>query len=168
LAAILEEGPLPLAEIVALAQGTLVALEHIHAVRFVHRDLKPENIVRRPDGRIVVLDLGLARKLPHDPDDPTRTNVQVGSLEYMPPEQLADSATVDERCDLCAFGCVLYELCARRPPFVGDAAALERAHAALRPPRLGALASVPAALESLCHDCLAKDRDRRPESAAAA
>ena len=112
----------------------------MHAARFVHRDLKPDNLVRTPDGRVVILDLGLARKLPTDPDDPTRANVQVGSLEYMPPEQLVDSATVDERADLYAFGCVLYELCAGRPPFVGDAAALERAHAALRPPRLGALA----------------------------
>jgi tetratricopeptide (TPR) repeat protein len=159
-------GPLDMAEVIALAIGLCDAVERIHAARFVHRDLKPDNAVRAGD-HVVVLDLGLARKLPADPDDPTRAHVQVGSLEYLPPEQAGDAAAVDERADLYALGCVLYELVAGRPPFVGDAAALERAHAALRPPRLGALASVPAGIEALVMDCLAKDPARRPESAAA-
>src|SRR5262249_17734384 len=94
--------------------------------------------------------------------------VQVGSLEYIAPEQIADSSAVDERADLYAFGCVLYELCAGRPPFVGDAAALERAHAALRPPRLGALVDVPSALQGVVHECLEKEPARRPASAASA
>ncbi len=162
LAEITSTGPQRTAEAVAIGIGVLDAIEQVHAARFVHRDIKPDNLVRTPDGRIVVLDLGLARKLPTDPDDPTRAHVQVGSLEYMPPEQLADSASVDERSDLYAFGCVLYELKAGRPPFVGDAAALERAHAALRPPRLGALASAPAAVEALCADLLAKEPAKRP------
>src|SRR5690606_31180516 len=132
---------------------------------FVHRDIKPDNIVRTREGRVVILDLGLARKLPNDPDDPTREHVQVGSLEYSAPEQIADSAAVDERSDLYAFGCVLFELLAGRPPFLGDAAALERAHTALRPPRLGALANVPAAVETLCNELLAKDPARRPATA---
>jgi tetratricopeptide (TPR) repeat protein len=157
--------PVRTAEALAIGIATLDALERVHAARFVHRDLKPDNVFRTRDG-VVILDLGLARKLPTDPDDPTRAGVQVGSLEYMPPEQIADSASVDERSDLYAFGCILYELIAGRPPFVGDAAALERAHAALRPPRLGGLASVPAAIEALVHDCLAKERARRPTSAA--
>ncbi len=159
-------GPIEMSEVIALAIGLCDALERIHAARFVHRDLKPDNMVRA-GGRVVVLDLGLARKVPVDPHDPTRAHVQVGSLEYMPPEQAADAAAVDERADLYALGCVLYELVAGRPPFVGDTAALERAHAALRPPRLGALASVPAGIEALVMDCLAKDPARRPESAAA-
>src|SRR6185369_5893213 len=92
--------------------------------------------------------------------------VQVGSLEYIPPEQLIDAASVDPRADIYAFGCVLYELCAGRPPFVGDGNALERAHAALRPPPLSALAPVPSVVEAVCHDCLAKLPGRRPASAA--
>jgi eukaryotic-like serine/threonine-protein kinase len=116
--------------------------------------------------QIVILDLGLARRIPVDPDDPTRAGVQVGSLEYIPPEQLLDASSVDARADLYAFGCVLYELCSGRPPFVGDPSILERAHAALRPPPLGALAPVSAALEALCHECLAKQPARRPASAA--
>jgi tetratricopeptide (TPR) repeat protein len=150
----------------AIAIGILDALARIHAADFVHRDLKPDNIVRRPDGSIAILDLGLARKLPGDPDDPTRAGIQVGSLEYLPPEQRLDAAAVDVRADIYAFGCVLYELCAGRPPFVGDAAGLARAHAALRPPPLGALAPVPAPVEAVCHDCLAKLPSRRPASIA--
>ncbi|MGN6105089.1 MAG: protein kinase domain-containing protein, partial [Kofleriaceae bacterium] len=164
---LLAEGPLASHRAVAIAGAILDALSAVHAAGFAHRDLKPDNLVLRADGSIAVLDLGLARKLPVDPDDPTRPGVLVGSLEYLPPEQLLDAASIDARADLYAFGCVLYELCAGRPPFIGDAAVLERAHAALRPPPLGALASVPEALEALCHACLAKQPARRPASAAA-
>ena len=160
------DGPQRIGDAVALSIAILDALIRVHEARFVHRDLKPDNLVRTPDGRVVILDLGLARKLPDDPDDPTRANVQVGSLEYMAPEQIEDSAMADERSDLYAFGCILYELCAGRPPFVGDAAVLERAHAAMRPARLGALATVPAEIEALCHECLAKEPQRRPPTAA--
>lgn len=152
-------------EAVPLGVAILDALEAIHAAKFVHRDLKPDNLVRVGD-RVVILDLGLARKLPSDPDDPNRANVQVGSLEYMAPEQIADSTRVDERSDIYAFGCILYELIAGRPPFVGDAQVLERAHTALRPPRLNALVTVPAAIDALVADCLAKDPARRPQTVA--
>ncbi|HEU4727179.1 MAG TPA: protein kinase, partial [Kofleriaceae bacterium] len=159
--------PIRIERALGIAIGILDALARIHDAGFVHRDLKPDNLVRRPDGSIAILDLGLARKLPTDPDDPTRAGVQVGSLEYIAPEQLLDAAAVDPRADLYAFGCVLYELCSGRPPFLGDASALSRAHAALRPPPLSALAAVPAAIEAVCHDCLAKLPSRRPASAAA-
>ena len=161
------DGRCSVAEATRLGIATLDAVAKIHAAGYVHRDLKPDNLVATADG-VVVLDLGLARKIPKDPDDPTRTGVQVGSLEYMPPEQMAYAASVDERSDLYAFGCVLFELLAGRPPFVGDAAALERAHAALRPPRLDSLVEVPAQVAQLVHDCLAKDRAQRPGSAARA
>ncbi|HEY0990718.1 MAG TPA: protein kinase, partial [Kofleriaceae bacterium] len=158
--------PIRLDAALAMAAGILDALAAIHAAGFVHRDLKPDNIVRRADNSIAILDLGLARKLPVDPEDPTRAGVQVGSLEYIPPEQLIDAASVDPRADIYAFGCVLYELCAGRPPFLGDASALERAHAALRPPPLSALAPVPGAVEEVCHECLAKLPSRRPATVA--
>ncbi|HTR54073.1 MAG TPA: serine/threonine-protein kinase, partial [Kofleriaceae bacterium] len=165
LGALLAAGPIAPHDAIAYARGLLDALAAIHAASFVHRDIKPDNVVVAGD-RVVILDLGLARKLPRDPDDPTRAGVQVGSLEYAAPEQLADSSAVDVRADLYAFGCVVYELYAGRPPFVGDAAALERAHAALRPPRLSALAPVAEGIEELVHACLAKDPARRPASAA--
>ena len=158
-------GPMPVAEATRLAIGMLDALGRVHAAGFVHRDLKPDNLFRTSAGKVVVIDLGLARKIPTDPDDPTRANVQVGSLEYLPPEQLVDAASVDERSDLYAFGCVFFELLAGRPPFTGDAAALERAHAALRPPRLDSLVDVPATVAQVVHDCLAKDPAQRPRMA---
>jgi eukaryotic-like serine/threonine-protein kinase len=163
LADVIAAGQMRIDQAIALGVEILVALARVHAAGFAHRDLKPDNLVR--DGeRIVILDLGLARKLPDDPDDPTRAGVQVGSLEYMPPEQLLDAATAGPRADIYAFGCVLYELCTGRPPFVGDAMGLQRAHAALRPPPLAALAVVPPPLEALVHDCLSKLPDRRPQS----
>nr|MBA3540281.1 serine/threonine protein kinase [Deltaproteobacteria bacterium] len=136
LAELCARGRMPVDEVVALGVRFLDALAGVHAAGYVHRDIKPDNVIRRPDGSVVIFDLGLARKYPDDPDDPTRANVQVGSLEYIAPEQLVDAASVDPRADLYAFGCILFELCAGRPPFLGDAAALERAHAALRPPPL--------------------------------
>jgi len=158
--------PIRIDHALELAIGILDALARVHAAGFVHRDLKPDNIVLRGDRAIAILDLGLARKLPSDPDDPTRAGVQVGSLEYIAPEQLLDAASVDTRADIYAFGCVLYELYAGRPPFLGDASGLERAHAALRPPPLAALAPVPSLVEAVCHDCLAKLPARRPASIA--
>ncbi len=164
---LLAEGPrgaLRIDHVVALAMRILQALARIHAAGFAHRDLKPDNIVRREDGSLAILDLGLARKIPEDLDDPNRAGVQVGSVEYMAPEQQLDATTAGAAADLYAFGCILYELCSGRPPFVGDAAALERAHAALRPPPLGGLVAVPSLLEELTHELLAKQPQRRPAS----
>ncbi len=152
---------------VAIALAILDALGRVHAAGFIHRDLKPDNLVLRPDRTIAILDFGLPRKFPTDLDDPTRPSTQIGSLEYIPPEQLIDPASVDVRADLYAFGCIVYELCAGRPPFLGDSAALERAHAALRPPPLSALAAVPTELEVFVHECLSKLPSRRPANAAA-
>nr|MBA3502656.1 serine/threonine protein kinase [Deltaproteobacteria bacterium] len=156
LADLLAAGPMRINAAIEIGDALLAALERVHVAGFAHRDLKPDNLVHTKQGSVVILDLGLARKLPDDPDDPTRAGVQVGSLEYMPPEQLLDAAAAGARADIYAFGCVLYELCTGRPPFIGDAGGLERAHAALRPPPLAALATVPPALEALVHDCLAK------------
>ena len=155
-------------EATALGLAILDALMRMHDARFIHRDIKPDNLIVRADGRVVLLDLGLARKIPDDPTDPTRADVQVGSLEYMAPEQIRSSASADARSDIYALGCVLYELFANRPPFVGDEAAVSRAHLALRPPALGALVTVTGTLEAVVMDCLAKAPARRPQTARAA
>lgn len=162
---IIASGALRIDHVIALGILIAEALAVIHAAGYAHRDLKPDNIVRRADGKLVILDLGLARLLPDDPDDPNRAGVQIGSVEYMAPEQALDATTARAPADIYALGCILYELCSGRLPFVGDAAVLERAHAALRPPPLSALANVPPALEQLTLECLAKQPNRRPPSA---
>jgi tetratricopeptide (TPR) repeat protein len=155
-----------LASIRHTARALLGALDAIHEHGWIHRDLKPENVVRDDQGRIRLLDFGLAVP-PREADVRlTRAGVAVGTLEYMAPEQLA-CAPVDLRADLYAFGVILFELLTSRPPFVGAAATIEHGHAALRPPRPSELASVPRAIEEITLACLAKQPDRRPASARA-
>jgi tetratricopeptide (TPR) repeat protein len=170
------------------ADALLAALEVVHAAGLVHRDLKPENVIIAPadsrDGpagalssppgeRVVLLDFGLAQasaggaRATQGADDKlTRAGSIVGTPEYMAPEQIRGGADVDARADIYAFGAILFELLTLRPPFVGEARAIEHGHLALRPPRPSELAPVPAAVEELALACLAKEPERRPSSAA--
>ncbi|MGK3987158.1 protein kinase [Sorangium sp. So ce136] len=160
------------------ADAILAVLEAAHARAVVHRDLKPENLfLLGSSGRAVLLDFGLAKLASTDggPAAPpsasasaTRAGDVVGTPEYMAPEQLrADAARIDARADIYAFGVILFELLTLRPPFLGDENAVGHGHLALRPPRPSDLAEVPEGLEELTLACLAKDPDRRPDSAAA-
>ncbi|WP_437874785.1 protein kinase domain-containing protein [Sorangium sp. So ce513] len=156
------------------ADAILAVLEAAHARGVAHRDLKPENIfLLGAGGRAVLLDFGLAKLTSADGEPAasaaaTRAGAVVGTPEYMAPELLrGGAAPVDPRADIYAFGVILFELLTLRPPFVGDANAVEHGHLALRPPRPGDLADVPDGLEELTLACLAKDPSRRPDSAAA-
>jgi len=108
-----------------LAYGLQIAdaLAHAHARGLVHRDLKPENVMVTPEGRIKILDFGLAVVgVQHDASarDATLTHALTiqGTVPYMSPEQLAgDPAHIDARCDVYALGVIGYELLAGRPPF---------------------------------------------------
>jgi serine/threonine protein kinase len=113
----LEEGPLPEAEVVSLGAQLLSALEAAHERGIVHRDLKPANIALLQDGRLKVLDFGLAKWLVPEPGATstgfTTAGMGLGTVPYMAPEQLR--GTTDERCDLFGAGAVLYEMaCAQR------------------------------------------------------
>jgi serine/threonine protein kinase/WD40 repeat protein len=155
---------------VRIAQGLAAA----HAKGIVHRDLKPENLFLTADGRIKVLDFGLA-KLTAGTDaggagvetpDATKPGLLLGTAAYMSPEQIR-ALPVDARSDLFSFGVVLYELLARRHPFRRETAPVTLS-AILNetPPELGRLdASIPRAVDGIVRRCLEKDKEERFQSA---
>ncbi|HEY4229035.1 MAG TPA: protein kinase [Thermoanaerobaculia bacterium] len=125
-------GPIPVDEALAIARQIAEALEAAHDKGIIHRDLKPANVKITPDGRVKVLDFGLAKALHRDgsssPDvtrSPTLTaastqaGVVIGTAAYMSPEQ-ARGKGVDKRADIWAFGAVLYEMLTGRKTFEGE------------------------------------------------
>ncbi|MHC4136203.1 MAG: protein kinase domain-containing protein [Planctomycetota bacterium] len=108
---IVRHGPLPADEALRIVSSVLAALEHAHVNGIVHRDIKPENVLLAQGGVVKVADFGLSRLL--DPEDSTRltrTQLVLGTYEYMAPEQRERSKEADPRSDLYATGVVLYEM----------------------------------------------------------
>ena len=130
----LARGPLAFAEALPLFRQIAEALEAAHAGGVVHRDLKPANIKITPDGKIKILDFGLAKGLVEEAAasdnsqsptlvrDATEAGVVLGTACYMSPEQ-ARGKTVDKRTDIWAFGCVLYEALTGKNAFDGESVA---------------------------------------------
>ncbi len=119
------EGKLPLGEALRIAREVATGLAYAHKQGVVHRDIKPENILLTgepgaPDSHAMIADFGIARAIATSGAEErlTQTGVVVGSPTYMSPEQAAGD-TVDGRSDVYSLGCVLYEMLAGRPPFVG-------------------------------------------------
>jgi serine/threonine protein kinase len=119
-----ERGALPVETACRYAVQLAEALQHISALGLVHRDLKPANVLVAEDEAAVKLsDLGLARF--DDPDwghgqaNLTRLGFMIGTPDYVAPEQIRDSRSVDIRSDLYALGCTLYHMLTGRPPFAG-------------------------------------------------
>ena len=128
----IEQGPIPLAEALAIARQIGSALEAAHEQGIVHRDLKPANVKVRPDGTVKVLDFGLAKAM--DPTSSSDVNVMnsptltqhatqlgliLGTAAYMAPEQ-AKGKKVDRRADIWAFGVVLFEMLSGERAFKGE------------------------------------------------
>ena len=139
------------------------ALAHAHAAGVLHRDIKPENIMFRGPGRrggAVLIDFGLSRL--SDDAPLTAVGTCLGSPSYLAPERLLERGC-DERTDLYAIGCVLYELLAGRPPFVGDGPLeIGRQHVLDLPVSVRERrASTPPALAAVVHRALEKDPARR-------
>ncbi len=105
-------GPLPVPEACELLQQAALALQHAHEHNLVHRDIKPSNVMLTRDGHVKLLDLGIALLQPEEPltSDLTGTGQVMGTLDYMAPEQLDNTHTVDIRADVYGLGATLYKL----------------------------------------------------------
>jgi len=163
----LARGQLPTRQAIDVAAQTCAALDAAHHAGVIHRDIKPGNIIITPDGRVKVLDFGIAR-LQDAAGSLTRTATVVGTSHYMAPEQ-ASGAVTSARTDLYAVGCLLYAMLTGTPPYAGEnpmGVLYQHLHSA--PPRLrDQRPDLPPALDQLVAELLAKDPADRPESAAA-
>jgi eukaryotic-like serine/threonine-protein kinase len=145
---------LPLAEAAAVAGQLAAALAAAHGAGIVHRDLKPENVMILPDGRLKLLDFGLAKW--RDSPSVTEQGIAVGTAAYMAPEQLRGEAT-GPAVDLWALGVMLSEMLTGRHPFGGERRGMIHSIQFEEPvPLREARPEVPSALERIVSRCLAK------------
>lgn len=169
LAARLSRGALPVDEVLDVCQQIAEGVEAAHEAGVIHRDLKPANVVITPEGKVKVLDFGLAKPAGDGAGGSSTTDSALtteegrllGTPTYMAPEQ-ARGKPIDKRVDVWAFGCVLYECLTGRRAFAGEtmgdvlAAVLERNPDWSAPP-----SSTPSRLRELLERCLRKDPQRR-------
>jgi TolB-like protein/Flp pilus assembly protein TadD len=165
----LERGPLPLREALDVGRQVAQALEAAHAVGVIHRDLKPSNVKVTPEGRVKLLDFGLAKSTQVEAPDSmsptasplTREGDFLGTAAYMSPEQ-ARSQAIDKRSDVWSFGCLLYELLTGRMAFGAETLSDTLVAVLEREPDWSALpAKTPAPVRSLLQRCLQKDTSHR-------
>jgi eukaryotic-like serine/threonine-protein kinase len=150
-----------------LAVGVLQALEYSHRSGIVHRDIKPANVMLTRSGQVKVMDFGIARALGDAAGlTLTQTAAIIGTAQYLSPEQARGEA-VDARSDLYSTGCLLYELLAVRPPFVGDSpvsVAYQHVREPVQPPSVFAPETAPQ-VDAIVLKALAKDPDHRYQTA---
>ncbi|MGW8729380.1 protein kinase domain-containing protein [Streptomyces sp. NPDC055808] len=149
-----------------IVSGVLEALAYSHQHGIVHRDIKPANVIITDTGAVKVMDFGIARALHGAQSTMTQTGMVMGTPQYLSPEQALGKA-VDHRSDLYATGCLLYELLALRPPFIGETPlSVVYQHVQDMPVPPSQVAHVaPPELDGLVMRSLAKDPDDRFQSA---
>ena len=173
LADIVQRGPMPVDDALKLALQIATAVEAAHEKGVIHRDLKPANIKVTPEGKVKVLDFGLAKALEGSPSDArlsqsptmslagTANGIILGTAAYMSPEQ-ARGMTVDNRSDVWAFGAVLYEMLTGRKAFHGDTVSDILASVLARDPDFSHLhVHLNPRLQETIQRCLEKDAKRR-------
>jgi Tol biopolymer transport system component len=175
----LKRGALPVDEAIAVARQIADGLEEAHEHGIIHRDLKPANIKVTPDGKVKILDFGLAKAIEGDgagangggssqlSQSPTLSHhmteagMIMGTAAYMSPEQ-ARGRRVDRRADIWSFGVVLYEMLSGQRGFSGEDVSLTFANVLKEEVRWEAVPDeAPAALHHLLRRCLEKDPKRR-------
>lgn len=163
----------PLRETLRIGLAMAEALAQAHERGVLHRDLKPANVVIGTDGRIRIVDFGLAKAVQATEDDVeagvhaiSSSTWLVGTPRYMAPEQW-EGSNVEGAADIWALGVILFELASGRRPFEADSTVeLLRMVCSDRPaPRLASVASVPSKLSQLVGQCLAKEPADRPAAA---
>ncbi|MEH0845081.1 protein kinase [Micromonospora sp. CPCC 205711] len=164
--ALIADGPLPVEQAIAIAVQAADGIAAAHAAGVVHRDVKPGNLIVTPSGTVKICDFGIARlALAAGHATLTGPATKLGTSSYMAPEQ-ALGLPVDSRSDLYGLGCTLYAMLAGTPPFTGDPLSVLHQHVNDPPPPLSERRSdLPAALDALVAELLAKDSAARPTDA---
>jgi non-specific serine/threonine protein kinase len=157
--------PLNLKETLSIAQQVVEAISAAHDKGVIHRDLKPGNIKITPEGKVKVLDFGLAKASSTQGQSIETTVTQpgrvIGTPTYMSPEQARGRST-DHRTDIWSFGCIMYEMLTGHVPFEGETATDTVARILEREPDWQALpGEIPANIRTLLRRCLEKDPRRR-------
>jgi eukaryotic-like serine/threonine-protein kinase len=160
-----QEGPLYPDRAAEICADVCSALVAAHARGLIHRDIKPGNVMLTPDGKVKVMDFGIARAT--SSETITQTAAVIGTAQYISPEQ-AQGQPVDFRSDLYSLGCCLYEMLTGKVPFTGaNAVAIAYRHVREDPtPPRTLNPDVPVALEAICLKAMAKLPDNRFQTAA--
>ena len=165
-------GPVPVREVLAIATQIAEALEAAHDKGILHRDLKPANVKLTPEGKVKVLDFGLAKAFGDAASAPgaraeatlkrdsTEAGMVMGTPSYMSPEQ-AEGKAVDKRTDVWSFGVLLFEMLTRRRLFDGKSDSHVLVHVMEQEPDWSTLPPLPEGVLALLQRCLQKDRNQR-------
>ncbi|MBD3299375.1 MAG: protein kinase, partial [candidate division Zixibacteria bacterium] len=161
----IESGGLALDEMLPWSIALASGLAKAHEAGIIHRDLKPTNVIIDTDGRLRILDFGVAKLI--EGEDLTARGTTIGTLAYMAPEQL-DGLHIDHRVDIWALGVLMYQMATGQRPFRGiRTAALAYSILNATPPTVSALRrDLPAGFDRIISQCLAKDPRHRYHNSA--
>ena len=158
------ERELPVGIALWIARQTAQGLLALHSAGYLHGDVKPANIFLSPEGHATLIDLGFAQS-PRDATTDVPRSIK-GTINYLAPEAMLSSTSVDARSDFYSLGVTLFEMLSGNRPFAGDAAEVARQHRQAIPPDLREVSrGVPATVAEFVARLLAKQPIRRPASA---